>query len=279
MIPFLQHHLTPTFLIIGTEKGGTTSFFHHLAQHPRIQPPGEKEVCYFHKDALYERGMDWYHRQFPAANRWSNALTFEASPAYLYYPGVAERIARYAPRMKLIAMLRDPVLRAYSAWNMHRQLREKSWDVVLHRLSTQPEHVRAAMLEYYDSLAGGDFTATVRLLIERISDDRVEPGLLKRGFYARQLADYRRHFPADQMLVLESARCRENLSAELDRVADFLGIERVAWSKLPVEAEKNHAREYAAPMPEEARALLADLYRQPNEDLFALLGERFHWNA
>ncbi len=278
MMRLFHRHLAPGFLIIGTEKGGTTSFFHHLALHPRIRPPAEKEVCFFNKDALFARGPGWYHRQFPTAPRWSDALTFEASPAYLYYPGVAERIARYAPGMKLIAMLRDPVERAYSAWNMHRQLRERNWDVVLHRLGTQPEHVRAAMLEYYDSIAAGDFTATVRLLIGHIADDRVEPGLLKRGLYARQIAEYRRHFPADQMLVLESARCRENLSAELDRVAGFLGIERIAWDSLPVSGEKNHRREYASPMPEEARALLADLYRRPNEELFAMLGERFAWN-
>lgn len=274
-----QKHLAPSFLIIGTEKGGTTSFFHHLAQHPRIAPPAEKEVCFFNKDALFERGADWYHRQFPRVPRWSGAITFEASPAYLYYPGVAERIARYAPGMKLIAMLRDPVLRAYSAWNMHRQLRDQSWDVVLHRLSTQPEHVRAAMLEYYDFIATGDFTATVRALSARLDDDRVEPGLLKRGLYARQLAEYLRHFPRKQLLVLESTRCREHRATELDRVADFLGIGRAAWDSLGVAGDKNHTREYNAPMPDEARVLLAEIYRQPNEELFALLGERFAWSA
>lgn len=274
-----HRHLTPSFLIIGTEKGGTTAFFHHLAMHPRIRPPAEKEVCYFNKDALFERGVNWYHRQFPTAPRWSNALTFEASPAYIYYPGVAERIARYAPRMKLIAMLRDPVERAYSAWNMHRQLREKSWDVVQYRLSTQPESVRTAMLEYYDSIASGDFTATARMLIERIGDDRVEPGLLKRGLYARQIAEYRKHFPVEQILVLESNRCRANLNAELDRVADFLGIERAAWDQLPIAEEKHHKREYAAPMPGEGRVLLNDFYRGPNEELYAMLGERFAWGS
>lgn len=279
MIRFLQRRLTPGFLIIGTEKGGTTAFFHHLALHPRIRPPRDKEICFFNKDTLHDRGTEWYHSQFPLAPLWSSAVTCEASPAYLYYPGVAGRIARYAPRMKLIAMLRDPVKRAYSAWNMHRQIRERNWDVVLQRLSTQPDHVRDAMIDYYDSIATNDFTRTVRTLIDRIDDDRVEPGLLKRGLYARQIAEYRRHFPANQMLILESTRCRDHLSAELDRVADFLGIERVDWDGLPVAEESKHTREYADPMPEEARALLLDLYRQPNEELFTMLHERYEWNG
>ena len=63
MIRLLQRRLTPSFLIIGTEKGGTTSFFHHLALHPRIRPPRDKEICFFNKDALFDRGTEWYHRQ------------------------------------------------------------------------------------------------------------------------------------------------------------------------------------------------------------------------
>jgi hypothetical protein len=273
-----QSHLRPSFLIIGTEKGGTTSFFHHLAQHPRILPPREKEVCFFNKDMLFAQGADWYHRQFPQAPWWSGQKTFEASPAYLYYPGVAARIASYAPRMKLIAMLRDPVERAFSAWNMHRQLRDRDWPVVEQRLATQPEGLRRAMLAYYESLATGDFTATVRALLATVNDDRVEPGLIKRGLYARQITEFRKFFPAEQLLVLESACCRAQRTAELDRVADFLGIERVPWDKLPVEEKHHHSRPYDVSLPAEAETLLRDFYRLPNEDLFALLGVRYPWN-
>jgi hypothetical protein len=180
--------------------------------------------------------------------------------------------------MKLVAVLRDPVARAYSAWNMHRQFRERNWETVLLRLATQSPENRDALLAYYDTVGRTDFTTTVRELLPLANDNRVEPGLLKRGLYARQLAEYRRHFPASQMLVLESSRCRDDLAGQLDRVADFVGITRIEWSALGVPDEQNHRRSYEAPMPDEARTLLRDFYREPNEELFRLLGERYAWN-
>lgn len=275
--PF-QHRITPSFLILGAEKGGTTFFFHHLGQHLRIATPPVKEICFFDRNANFDRGIEWYRQQFPAVWRWSSRLTFEATPSYLYYHFVAARIAEYAPEMKLIIMLRDPVLRAYSAWNMHRQIRIKNWDFVLNRLESQPDSVRRSMLEYYDIVEATDFSGAVRELIPKIDDERIEPGLLKRGLYARQIAEYRRHFPAEQMLILESASCRKNPSAELDRVADFLGIDRIAWDAVRVADVHHHKREYEAPIPEDARQMLRALYHLPNEELFELLGYRYPWN-
>lgn len=273
----LQHRLSPSFLIVGAEKGGTTSFFHRLGQHPRLQAPKEKEICFFDKDIFFNRGTTWYHQQFPLAPLWSRTLSFEATPSYLYYPAVPERVAAYDPKMRLIVMVRDPVLRAYSAWNMHRQFLVKSWEIILHRLESQPDSIRLPMLDYYELVRSTDFPGTLRELIPKVEDDRIEPGLLKRGFYARQIARYHRHFPASQMLILESGRCREDPSAELDRVADFLGIERVDWEQGKIAEANHHKREYDGPMPEEAEQMLRELYRQPNEELFAILGKRYPW--
>ena len=275
---FLKRRLRPSFIIIGAQKAGTTNLYHHLALHPELVPSKTKEISFFNKPAIYNRGLDWYHQQFPMAPIWSSKRAFEATPVYLYHPGTAERIAKYSPKIKMIAILRDPVSRAYSAWNMYRQIRANNWHVILERLETQTEKVRNEMIAFCDALETTDFTTTVRQFIANDGQNPLEPGLLERGLYARQLEEYYRHFPKEQILVFESAACRANLSGELDRVADFLGIQRVEWEKLPVAEENFHRRKYEEKMPEEAGVLLKEYFRKPNEDLFALLGTRYAWN-
>ncbi len=105
----ISHMTKPDFLIIGTQRGGTTSLFSLLSAHPGIFMPEEKEVHYF--DLNYEKGIDWYTAKFPAHPRETKVISGEASPYYLYHPHVPARVAKDLPEVKLIALLRDPVNR------------------------------------------------------------------------------------------------------------------------------------------------------------------------
>ncbi len=95
----------PDFLIIGTQKGGTTSLYSYLAAHRNVSPAVTKEIHYF--DFHYRCGDSWYRAHFaPAA--WLSARrqrTGEASPGYLFNPYAPARVAAFAPDVKLIAML------------------------------------------------------------------------------------------------------------------------------------------------------------------------------
>ena len=115
----------PDFVIIGAKRGGTTSLYNYVLEHPGVQPifPGRqriKGVHYF--DSGFDRGPRWYRSHFPlmAASRpiarpWvAPAITGEASPYYLFHPLAAERLAAQAPSVRLIVLLRDPAERAYS---------------------------------------------------------------------------------------------------------------------------------------------------------------------
>src|SRR5262245_31104430 len=53
----------PAFLIIGTQKGGTTSLYRWLGQHPQVMEATRKEVHYF--DINYSKGEGWYRDHFP----------------------------------------------------------------------------------------------------------------------------------------------------------------------------------------------------------------------
>lgn len=102
----------PAFLIIGTQKGGTTSLHDLLDHHPDVAMSVPKEVHYF--DLNYRRGERWYRAAFafPRAGR----VCGEATPFYLLHPHVPPRVARDLPDVKLVAMLREPVARTYSSW-------------------------------------------------------------------------------------------------------------------------------------------------------------------
>ena len=114
--------LLPDFLIIGTQRGGTTSLYHYLQAHPCLQATTTKEVHFF--DRKYHKGLMWYRGHFPTV--WEKAcaqqvqkqafVTGEASPSYLFHPHVYKRVAQALPQVKLIVLLRNPVDRAYSQY-------------------------------------------------------------------------------------------------------------------------------------------------------------------
>jgi sulfotransferase family protein len=111
----------PTFLIIGAMKGGTSTLARTLAQHPQVFVPRGKEMHFF--DQHFDRGLDWYRSWFEDAG--AATAVGEASPTYLHNDEALSRMAGTLPDARLIAILRDPVDRAYSHyWHNVRRGRE-----------------------------------------------------------------------------------------------------------------------------------------------------------
>ncbi len=171
--------LLPNALIIGVQKASTSWLSARLAQHPdAFVVPGE--VHYFDREANYSRGPDWYRARF--ANAGSARVRLEKTGAYFWTTcdGVPdepqdkpERIAALLPEARLIVMLRDPVARAYSAWN---------------------HIVRAGRVR--------DRGAVPDLLDPAIAKEVEIHGILTRGLYHAQLLRYLRTFRREQILVL-----------------------------------------------------------------------------
>jgi hypothetical protein len=81
-------------VIIGAQRAGTTSLYHHLVHHPQVRPPLRKEVQLL--SVHWNRGLPWYHRHFPVA-RDPQLRTCEASPSYLFHPDAPVRAAAVLP--------------------------------------------------------------------------------------------------------------------------------------------------------------------------------------
>ena len=116
--------LLPDFLIIGAQKGGTTSLYNYVQAQPCVAPAARKEVHFFDRRLNLNKGLTWYRGHFPTRVEQYSArhlrlqpfLTGEATPEYLFLPHIPHIVARVLPVIKLILLLRNPVDRAYSQY-------------------------------------------------------------------------------------------------------------------------------------------------------------------
>lgn len=221
----------PDFLIVGAQRCGTTSLFKSLAEHPDVIAPGlTKGVHFFDTD--FPRGLAWYRSHFPSRARmqWhqrregARPITGEASPYYMFHPAVSGRIARDLPGVKAIALLRDPVERAYSAYTHERARGFENMDFL------------DALAAENDRLAG----ESERLLADPAYVSRVHQhnAYLARGRYADQLRRLEADLGRDNLLVLDADDLFSDFAAVMPVICDFLGLR--PW--VPEEFEQRNAR-------------------------------------
>jgi len=101
-------------LIIGASRSGTTTLYEYLDRHPQICFSEVKELHYFSFDDLYARGEKYYHEFIK--HQTGNQVIVSSSTYLMIDRKAPERIARYNPDMKIIAILREPVARAFSGY-------------------------------------------------------------------------------------------------------------------------------------------------------------------
>lgn len=282
--------IPPSFLIVGAQKAGTTSAHQILSAHPQLVGSSVGEVDYFFQDSLYQRGAGWYHSHFSGR---LGQLSYEASPAYLCCPKVAARIADYNPGMKLILFLRDPVERAYSAWNMYHQAWLNLPDAEKSDLSSflKPfDDTQRALFQHrlrpdprtFEEAIGEELAAIQSGWVARLNQP-LEPGCgfqlvdyVRRGLYIEQIEHYLEHFPPNQLLILDSRELDRNLSDALQSITAFLGIE--PFATIPRETKMAVSR-YTSGMDPGIRELLSAYYRPFNQKLYQLLGVTWDWDA
>lgn len=241
----------PDFLILGAQKAGTTWLTFLLRQQATMLRPKIKEIHYFDSD--YGLGRRWYRSNFkplaetPAPSETAPVhLRYEATPDYLFYPEVAERIARDLPDAKLVILLRDPVSRALSGYH----------HMVRHGLETRSfaEAVRGEDIRY----GPGGYHRS---------------GYVARGRYAEQIARYRERFSDDQILILLFEDLVSDPQGQLDRLSEFLG----APLTLPERQEAQNTGDYAREMDAETEKYIRDQTDASSAEVFKLLGRERLW--
>ncbi|MDJ0858244.1 MAG: sulfotransferase [Dinoroseobacter sp.] len=201
------------FLIIGAAKSSTTWLQASLQQASDIFMP-DPELHFFSRE--FERGFPWYAEHFPQQH--AGTLIGEKSNSYLSDPQAAERIRDAYPDIRLVALLRNPVARAYSDYCM------------LYRRGDVHERIE----EYLDPS---------RATFRRFIDD---------GLYAAQLTRFLDRFPKEALLVMFFEDMRASPQQELDRLARHLG--KSDGSLLPHAGKVKDSK--AAMVPKRLRELL-----------------------
>jgi hypothetical protein len=131
---FSPGHKPIDFIICGTQKGGTSALDAYLREHPEICMADHKEVHFFDNEDNFSRSKpDYskYHSHF--SPKTTHNIVGEATPIYMYWNDAPRRIWEYNPNVKLIVLLRNPIERAYSHWNMERQRNVENlsfWDAI-----------------------------------------------------------------------------------------------------------------------------------------------------
>lgn len=122
--PAFKHEI-PLFIIAGTQKSGSTVLAGYLAHHPNVSFASRKELHFFDKQSNYDKGISHYRSEFKIN---SNTLIMgEATPYYIASRKVCQRIAEHFPSVKMIVILREPVARAYSEYQMKvRRVKEQT---------------------------------------------------------------------------------------------------------------------------------------------------------
>lgn len=256
-----QFRALPSFLIIGTARGGTTSLFQYLTLHPQIAPPVKKEVAFF--CTHYHKSINRYRLHFPFKKYLKGSglrkITGEASPYYLSHPHAPARVRKMLPEVKLIVLLRNPIERAYSSYQNIRKLglETLTFEEAIHHENERIFGEKEKMIldpHYYSSR-------------------HQHYSYVERGIYHEEIARWLKYFPRNQFLFLSSEEFYKNPSTVYRQVTGFLKLNEFVPEKFRVFNESSKSD----PIPDNIRTMLAAFYAPHNEILYKMLGRRFEW--
>jgi len=258
-----QKFSVPEYLIIGSQKGGTTSLYAYLTQHPGIIPAEKKEVHYFGHPENQFRGRTWYLRHFPS-NSFRKSLekklgyspiAGEATPN-MNQPFMPKLVHELLPNAKLIAMFRNPIDRAFSQYHHNRRFPGKE-------PLTFEEAIAQSAVKLPDELMND---------IERYSKSH-HRSYITRGLYFEQLERWYQYYPKDRIHIISSEEFFADPATELKKVLEFLELPDFEFD---CSVSKNIGS-YETKMSKEVRDHLEEIFRPHNHRLYELVGRNFGW--
>ena len=245
----------PTFIIIGPMKTATSALYEYINQHPQVLPCIEKEVHFFSNNNKYPHGKDWYIAHFPLIPEGEHFITGEASPGYIVN-NIQQRVFDMFPSIKLIALIRNPVDRAFSHYQHN----------VKHGFERQ---------SFEDAI---NSELEVLKLVENPAEAAkkwrwgVHPGYLLIGFYYYFLKQWLDVFPKEQLLIINNQDLLVNPLETMGQVFRYLGLPE----HLKAEYPKYYAGSYE-PISQEMQKTINDVFKPHNRKLEEYLNLDLKW--
>jgi hypothetical protein len=185
------------FMIIGAQRAATSSLYIALQQHPDIYLPSVKEPEYFTRDEFYRKGEKYLNMFYHDLKK--EKLVGGANAHLMYFPNTVERLKTHNFSMKHIAILRNPVDRAYSAFHFARSRNVES--CVTFEEALQKESTR----------------------LHGKYKERSELTYLSHGYYAAQLKRFFDSFGINNVFIIWFEDIRIDFMGVLKKTLIWLG--------------------------------------------------------
>lgn len=243
----IHNRYPPKFLIIGTQKGGTTSLYDYMIQHPSILPVERKEIHYY--DFNPTKGIAWYMSFFPKKREGQDFTCGEATPSYIYLKDIPAKVKKDFPDIKLILLLRNPIERALSHYSMikYRELEKLSFEEAI---------------EVEQQRINGNLHSKLNF------------SYLDQGLYYKHLANWIKYFPKEQILILESEQFFKHPEEITNQVFKFLGLNSCDG----IEYAHLNKGKGKVPLSPKTRTKLSDFFAIPNQKLNKITKVSFSWS-
>jgi len=237
------------FLIVGTQKGGTSALDKYIREHPEIGMAKRKELHFFDNEKVFSKSKIDYSEYECQFDFTSNKKVYgEATPIYIYWEPSCRRIWEYNSNIKLIFILRNPVTRAFSHWNMEfdRNADEKDFSFAINKEEQRTKEALPLQHRVYS--------------------------YIDRGFYSEQIRRYKRYFSDEQMLFIKYEEFKNNQKNVLCRIFDFLGVNSESYS---FSFKEVHNRKKHSTLSEEDKHFLINKF----EDDIRQVQKMLNWNC
>jgi hypothetical protein len=188
------------YFLIGVQKAGTSSFYNWISQHPQINAPAQmKDFHFFVHQKYMDKGTGWLESFY--LHDIQKPVLLKGAVNYIYEELCAERIKNYNPESKFILILRDPVKRAFSAYQYFKKLGSEQ--------RTFDEAIKDELDNNFNQFTSKyNFAYTTH------------------GFYYNQISNWLKYFERNRFLILNYEDIFKSPVHALKKTFNFLGVEQ-----------------------------------------------------
>jgi len=281
----------PDFFIIGAMKCGTTTLHKLLTDNPKVCGEGEKEKHFFDKTSYitkYEAARQSYLDEFVDCRK--DQLTIDASPDYISTSAVPERIAQsYSPdvlsRKRFILILRDPISRHYSEYQMRLRVCESQFrgdregkkpkrdDDEVYRAERYVRNCKQITYNFYPGVPEKSLKYMTFFQYIHSPYGKKE---VSRGHFRQHIETWLKFVRRDQLFIINFSTLLKNTTAVYNGILSFIGLGSRQSSKkvtLPEPAYKGKVHSYDTFAYLDCASLerLDAYYKKVNPDLTAFI--------
>ena len=186
----------PNTIIVGVQKGGTSSFYDWLAQHPEVYGPmSGKDFHFFSREEYFEKGLPFLESRYQ--EHQGEPVILHAGVNYIISDTALQRLQAYNPKLRLLLVLRNPIRRAFSA----------------HQFVTQLGREDLSFAEAVEKEQKG------------IPVNGRKKIYLQQGLYAQQLDNLLKYFPKEQIEIIYFEEMMQDKDAAMQQVFSWLNLQ------------------------------------------------------